>query len=58
MSRFVSNLGGAFIYSENPEALANWYHKHLAITFESAPDGSAYYASFFYTDLYSSKKRI
>ena len=31
MERNVQALGGAFIYSENPKALADWYAKHLEL---------------------------
>jgi predicted enzyme related to lactoylglutathione lyase len=50
-SSHISNIGGTFIYSENPKALADWYKEHLDIHFDSIPDGSACYASFDYTDL-------
>ncbi|MFI5149585.1 MAG: VOC family protein [Bacteroidia bacterium] len=56
MSSFVSNIGGAFIYSENPETLAQWYAKHLGIVFETIPGGSACYASFPYTDIATGKQ--
>ncbi|HEV7230395.1 MAG TPA: VOC family protein [Bacteroidia bacterium] len=48
--KLVSNIGGAFIYSENPLMLAEWYRKYLGIEFEAAPDLSAYYSSFYYLE--------
>ncbi len=54
--QLISNIGGAFIYSENPEPLAFWYRDCLGINITATPDGSVYYASFDYTDLSSGKK--
>ena len=54
--KFVSQLGGVFIYSENPRELAEWYKENLGIIFESHPDGSAFYTSFAYQDTKTGKK--
>lgn len=48
--------GGIFIYSENPRELAEWYRDCLGISYETHPDGSAFYASFFYLEPESGKK--
>jgi hypothetical protein len=56
MDQHVANIGGVFIYSENPEVLAEWYGKHLGIAFEGIPDKSAFYTSYDYTDLATGKK--
>ncbi len=53
---FLAHLGGAFIYSENPEPLVGWYAKMLGINWESVPDGSAWYISLSYNDIHSGKK--
>jgi predicted enzyme related to lactoylglutathione lyase len=55
-STHISNVGGVFIYSENPQALADWYKEHLDMVFEAIPDGSVFYASFPYTDIATGKK--
>ena len=33
------HVGGAFIYSENPEELASWYKKHLCIDYHLSTIG-------------------
>ncbi|TAF31415.1 MAG: VOC family protein [Cytophagales bacterium] len=52
----LAQIGGVFIYSENPQHLADWYAQHLGIVYEVAPDGSAYYASLPYLTLDEGKK--
>jgi predicted enzyme related to lactoylglutathione lyase len=52
----VANIGGVFIYSEQPAALADWYKKHLGINYEHTPEYNAWYASFEYTDMRTGKK--
>jgi predicted enzyme related to lactoylglutathione lyase len=54
--KYVAHLGGVFIYSENPRELAEWYKENLGISYESHPDGSAFYATFFYNETVSGKK--
>ena len=54
--KFVAHLGGVFIYSENPHELAEWYRENFGISYESHPDGSAFYASFFYNEVTTGKK--
>lgn len=50
-NNFVSNIGGVFIYSKNPERLAEWYNIHLLIDFEKTGKDSPYcYKSFYYKD--------
>jgi predicted enzyme related to lactoylglutathione lyase len=53
---FLAFIGGAFVYSENHNALADWYSKMLGINWEKTPDGSAYYACYYYNELDSGKK--
>ena len=48
MISHINGIGGAFIDSENPERLARWYETHLALTWESHPDGAAFYHVFRY----------
>ena len=55
-SHYVSQIGGVFIYSENPGKLANWYTRHLDINFEETPDGSAFYTAFDYTEINGGKR--
>ncbi len=46
----VSGIGGAFIYSNNPKALAEWYSKHLGIELASDEPGGTYYTETWYRD--------
>jgi glyoxylase I family protein len=40
----ISGLGGAFVFSDDPARLAQWYTDHLGLTFEGG--GDAYYQTF------------
>ena len=53
---FIAHIGGAFIYSQTPKKLADWYHKHLGIEYKMVEQGSACFASFFYKETEGSKK--
>lgn len=53
---FVKQIGGAFIYSNDPKSLAEWYKKHLGIEFESQDGVNIYYKSFHYNEIPSGKK--
>ncbi len=47
---FLRHTAGAFIYSENPIALAEWYQRHLGVNYKLSEVGAACFASFFYPD--------
>ena len=52
----VVNVGGVFIYSRQPKALALWYEKHLGIKCDNIEtDFGFYYKAFPYTDSASGK---
>ena len=53
----IANIGGIFIYSATPAALADWYKEHLGIAWEHNPEYKAWYASFHYTEIETGKKR-
>ncbi len=53
----IANIGGIFIYSENPKDLADWYKEFLGIDYEYTKEYEAYYASLYYTDANENKKR-
>lgn len=46
----VENLGGFFIYSNQPKELADWYEKHFGMKHETFGDSRVYYISFPYTE--------
>ena len=48
--RNVTGLGGAFIMSENPMQLADWYRNHLGFKFEGDEEFGAYYEMFWAID--------
>ena len=53
----VHGVGGVFIQSKDPEALAGWYTQHLDMEFEEHPDGGSYYIVFRTRDLRTSEIR-
>jgi len=53
---FSEHVGGAFIYSEDPIKLAEWYKEHLGIDYKMTAVGTASFASFFYTEPVNGKK--
>lgn len=48
MSNFVASLGGSFIYSDDPKALAQWYHTYLGLLSEDLSENTPLYAVFHY----------
>ena len=47
----IDGIGGAFLFSNNPKQLADWYRENLGIDCEESPDCSSIYKSFAYRDL-------
>ncbi len=54
----ISGIGGAFIFSNDPDRLARWYADHLGFTFEGAPDSGAYYQMFFGLDPNDASRKL
>jgi catechol 2,3-dioxygenase-like lactoylglutathione lyase family enzyme len=42
----IDGIGGAFLFSNNPKRLAEWYRENLGIGYEESPDCSSIYKSF------------
>ena len=42
----IDGIGGAFLFSNNPKQLAEWYRDNLGISYHESPDCSSFYASF------------
>ncbi|MEM8600581.1 MAG: VOC family protein [Bacteroidota bacterium] len=42
----VNGLGGAFIFSQDPKRLADWYAEHLGLPFEGSVEFGAFYHQF------------
>ena len=47
----IDGIGGAFLFSNNPKQLAEWYRDNLGISYVESPDCSSFYKSFEYRDL-------
>ena len=47
----IDGIGGAFLFSNNPKQLADWYRDNLGISCHESPDGKSFYATFEYRDL-------
>jgi len=46
----IIGIGGAFLFSNNPKQLAEWYRDNLGIDYDESPDCSSFYAAFEYRD--------
>ena len=47
----IDGIGGAFLFSNNPKQLAEWYRDNLGINYQESPDYKSFYATFEYRDL-------
>jgi catechol-2,3-dioxygenase len=47
----IDGIGGAFLFSNNPKQLAQWYRDNLGISCHESPDCKSFYATFEYRDL-------
>lgn len=54
----VDGLGGAFIFSQDPERLARWYERTLGLSFERAGEGGAFYIVFWAADPADPSRRL
>ena len=46
----IDGVGGAFIFSEDPKRLADWYAEHLGIEFEGGEEFGAFYVRYVAAD--------
>lgn len=53
----VEGIGGVFIQSVDPGALAAWYRAHLGMEFEDDPDGGSFYVVFQTRDVHTTEVR-
>jgi predicted enzyme related to lactoylglutathione lyase len=51
MMNLIDAIGGAFLFSNNPKQLAEWYGDNLGISYHESPDYKSFYATFEYRDL-------
>jgi len=54
----INGLGGAFIFSENPKILAEWYSENLGFQFEGDESFGAFYQTFFSLDQKNPDKKL
>ncbi|MDF1597579.1 MAG: VOC family protein [Acidimicrobiia bacterium] len=53
----VEGIGGVFLQSLDPGALAAWYREHLAMEFQNDPDSGSFYVVFQTRDVHTSEIR-
>jgi glyoxylase I family protein len=53
----VVAIGGVFLFSPQPEALADWYRERLGLMLEHAPAQGAWFARFPYRELDGGSER-
>ncbi len=46
----IDGVGGAFVFSEDPKRLADWYTEHLGIAFEGSEEFGAFYVRYVAAD--------
>ena|SRR5436190_260187 len=46
----IAQIGGTFIYSKNPEQLAEWYKTHFGMQITGMPEYKVWFASFHYIE--------
>ncbi len=53
----AQGVGGVFLDSADPAALAAWYNEHLDVGFVQHPDGASFYRVFHTRDFETSEVR-
>ncbi|MCY3969396.1 MAG: VOC family protein [Acidobacteria bacterium] len=46
----IDGVGGAFLFSEDPKRLADWYTEHLGVDFEGSEEFGAFYVRYVAAD--------
>lgn len=54
----IDGVGGAFVFSNDAERLANWYRDHLGFEFEGSAEFGAFYQMFWALDPDDTERRI
>ncbi len=55
---FISGVGGAFLFSKDPERLAAWYTDHFAMEFEGSAEFGAFYLVYWGLDPDNPKHKL
>lgn len=54
----VDGVGGAFVFSDDPKRLAEWYTRHLGIRFEGSEDFGGFYRTYLALDADDPGRRV
>ncbi len=54
----IEGVGGAFIFSNDPKRLADWYSEHLGLVFEGDAEFGAFYQTFWCVDPEDSSRKV
>jgi catechol 2,3-dioxygenase-like lactoylglutathione lyase family enzyme len=54
----IDGVGGAFVFSNDAQRLADWYREYLGLEFEGAPEYGAFYQMFWGLDPHDPTRRI
>ncbi len=54
----IDGVGGAFVFSNDPEKLADWYREHLGFEFEGSAEFGAFYHVFWALDPEDASRRM
>jgi catechol 2,3-dioxygenase-like lactoylglutathione lyase family enzyme len=54
----IDGVGGAFVFSNDPERLAGWYREHLGLVFEGSAEFGAFYQMFWALDPADQSRRV
>jgi catechol 2,3-dioxygenase-like lactoylglutathione lyase family enzyme len=57
-SSSIDGIGGVFLMSEDPEALARWYGEHLGLRFSGGAEFGAWYLTFSARDPVDTRRRV
>jgi len=54
----IDGVGGAFVFSNDAERLADWYHEYLGLDFEGSAEFGAFYQVFWGLDPQDGERRM
>lgn len=54
----IDGVGGAFVFSNDPERLAMWYSHHLGLVFEGSAEFGAFYTVFWAVDPEDASRKV
>lgn len=54
----IDGVGGAFVFSNRPKQLADWYAEHLGLEFEGSEEFGAFYRVFWGIDPADSTRKL